>query len=70
MSAGARLTHAQQNMLSNAVHGRLLTDGLHGRSAHGGASGTEFALRRRGLLDENGRPTEAGRAVFAPKVPS
>lgn len=65
-----RLTPPQRDMLSNAVHGRALTHGLHGRAAHGGATGSMNALMRKGLLDGAGHPTTAGREVFSPKVPA
>jgi hypothetical protein len=64
-NSAIRLTTAQRNMLSNAVHGRSLYDGLHGRSAYGGATSTVWALQQRKLLDSNGKPTDAGRAVFS-----
>lgn len=69
-SSTLRLTPPQRDMLSNAVHGRALTYGLTGRASHGGATGTRAALVSKGLLDAQGNPTPAGRAVFAPRVPA
>lgn len=55
-----RLTQAQAAMLRNARAGRDACEGLHGRSAHGGAAWTRQSLLRRGLLDLAGGLTESG----------
>lgn len=58
------LTGAMEKALLNALRGRQLSDGLKGRSAHGGLSKTVLALRRRGLLDRQNRITERGTAAL------
>lgn len=52
-----KLTRPIERMLTNAFYGFPLTDGLRGRSEHGGAAWTRKALQDRGLLDGEGRPT-------------
>lgn len=65
--AAPRLTQAQRNVL-----GKLL-DGAHVHAATGnvlsggGVQSALNALQRKGLVDVNGQPTPAGRAVFAPR---
>jgi hypothetical protein len=58
-----KLSPTMLAMLRRVAEGRPATDGLHGRSEHGGAAGTWSSLIRRGLLDERGKITEAGRAA-------
>lgn len=52
-------------MLRSASAGLPLTTGLHGRSEHGGAVGTEIALKKRGLLDRAGKLTVDGYGELA-----
>lgn len=62
-----RLSPAMRTMLRNAVRGEPLAKGLcagYYKLYH-----TGNALEVRGLLDSHGRPTTAGRAVFAPPQP-
>lgn len=59
MSDHLKVTAPMINMLKNAQEGRKLTDGLVGRSQHGGSEWTLMALRRRGLLKIN-TITQAG----------
>ncbi|WP_431152511.1 hypothetical protein [Acidovorax facilis] len=59
-----RLSPAMRNMLRNAVRGESLAKGLCAgpyKQYH-----TRRALEARGLLDSNAKPTDAGKAVFAP----
>ncbi len=62
-----KLTGPMLSMLSNASMGIDLGAGLHGRSAHGGATATEWALRRRGLLDAKGITTDGYAALIEAK---
>lgn len=52
-------------MLRSASAGLPLTTGLRGRSEHGGAVGTEMALKKRGLLDRAGKLTADGYGELA-----
>lgn len=65
-----RLSPAMRNMLRSILDGKGPWAHLKGHSQHGGAFQTLVALRHRGLIDAADRPTEAGRAVFAPKHPT
>lgn len=56
-----KLSPAMLDMLLNASRGLSLIHGLEGRSAHGGATWTMAALRRRGLINSMGDITEAGK---------
>lgn len=63
----SKLSPAQRQMLHNAVHGKPLHAGLHGNSTKPGLNNTAQALHRRGLLEGiDHRPTDSGRAYFAP----
>lgn len=65
----ARLTPAMRRWLANLLLGRPGDEGLAGRSAHGGAVGTVFALKLRGLIDAGtGQITDAGRAAMKTKL--
>ncbi|MCC1496841.1 hypothetical protein [Alcanivorax sp. 1008] len=59
-----RLSATQFAMLAKAAAGADLYAGIHGRSAHGGATGTLSSLQRRGLLCGI-EITELGRKVLA-----
>lgn len=61
----SKATEAQAKMLENAANNRSLYHGLNGQAAHGGATGTWFALRKRKWLDENNKITDAGRNALA-----
>ena len=63
----SRLSPAMRNMLRNILDGKGPWAHLKGQSQHGGSLQTLAALRQRGLIDAANRPTDAGRAVFAPK---
>jgi hypothetical protein len=63
--APVKLTLAQANMLRNERDGRPLCAGLHGRSAHGGATWTMQSLLKRGLLIRAGGVSAAGLAALA-----
>lgn len=60
-----RLSPAMRAMLRNATHGAPLIKGLSGGPLKNAA--TRRALEARGLLGQDLKPTDAGRAVFAPK---
>lgn len=60
-----RLSPAMRQMLRNATAGANLATGMYG-GTHKLAQ-TRTALKARGLIDTDGRSTEAGRAVFAPR---
>ena len=55
-----KLTPAMKTWLLDLAEGRDPGARLRGRSAHGGAEGTRFALIRRGLIDMSGL-TDLGR---------
>ena len=65
-----RLSPAMRIMLRGILDGKGPWVHLKGQSQHGGSFQTLVALRQRGLIDAADRPTEAGRAVFAPKRPT
>ena len=56
-----KLTPSQRNWLKALSKGRDPMAQLHGRSAHGGATGTWASLYRRGLIDLRGFITTKGR---------
>ena len=60
-----RLSPAMRNMLRNAIDGKRIGQGLAGGPLK--IAATRRALESRGLLDTELKPTDAGRAVFAPK---
>ena len=60
-----RLSPAMRNMLRNAIDGKRIGQGLAGGPLK--IAATRRALEARGLLDAELKPTDAGRAVFAPK---
>lgn len=62
-----RLSPAMRKMLRNAIDGAPITRGMGAGALRAGA--TRDALILRGMLDSECRPTDAGRAVFAPVKP-
>lgn len=63
-----RLSPAMRNMLRNAIDGKRICQGLAGGPHK--IDATRRALEARGLLDAELKPTEAGRAIFAPRCPT
>ncbi|MBD9395584.1 hypothetical protein [Acidovorax sp. ACV01] len=63
-----RLSPAMRNMLRNAIDGKRIGQGLAGGPLK--IAATRRALEARGLLDSELKPTEAGCAVFTPKLPA
>lgn len=61
-----RLSPAMRAMLRNAIDGKPLASGMYGGGLK--LAQTRRALEARGMLDSELKPTEAGRAVFLPKV--
>lgn len=59
-----RLSPAMIRMLKAARDTGNPYSGISGMSAHGGAGGTFYALKARGLLDAAGSITEEGRAAL------
>lgn len=57
-----RLSPAMRTMLRNLTNGQPSTRGLAGGPYKHAA--TQAALKARGLLDQEAKPTAAGRAVF------
>lgn len=60
-----RLSANQLNVLRMACTHGDLTRGCRGMADHGGRGSTLKSLRRAGLIDAAGAPTDEGRAVFA-----
>lgn len=60
----ARLTEAQTEMLLNIRDHDSPYFGIRGMSAHGGATQTVWALRRKELIDADHRLTTAGRELI------
>lgn len=60
----AKLTHAQTAMLVNIRDHADPYRGIHGQSAHGGATQTTWALVRKGLIDDDHELTPVGRALI------
>lgn len=60
-----KLTPTQLRWLQDLVAGRNPWDRMHGMAAHGGAACTSNSLRRRGLIDDEGRIVGAGREALA-----
>lgn len=59
------LSPTMYRMLENAAACCDLKHGLRGRSEHGGANGTIYALLRRGLIiSRHGGITDAGRVAL------
>jgi len=65
----SKLSRPMLVMLHNACKGLPLTDGLTGRSEHGGSTWTRLALMKRGLLNLDSSPTSAGRAASGIALP-
>lgn len=55
-----KLTPTMKSMLTKIADGKSPTDGLIGRSEHGGASSTYSALFRHKLVANDGKITPAG----------
>lgn len=58
------LSPAQIRVLRNLAQDRAASDGISGRSAYGGLSGTIVSLSIRGLIGREGKITDAGRAAL------
>lgn len=56
-----KLSDAMRAVLRNLSVGKPADFGQSGMSAAGGLTGTMRALRKRGLVDNNGTITQAGR---------
>lgn len=59
-----KLTEAQKRALQSAVDHGDPTHHLRGRSEHGGYTKTDIFLVKHGLLNREGRITDAGRAAL------
>lgn len=59
-----KLSPSQLRMLRNIADGKAPTDGISGRSAHGGAAATFASLHRHGLVSGM-NVTAAGRQALA-----
>lgn len=60
-----RISRPMAIALDNIANGREPFCHIRGASQHGGAGGTQFALRRHGLVDKDFNLTEAGREALA-----
>lgn len=58
-----KLTPPQRRVLDNLVCGKPAEFGLKGRSQHGGFVWTYAALRKKGLVDDNGI-TDLGKSAI------
>jgi len=61
-----KVSEAQKRVLGHLEAGRQAHHHCRSNSDWGGLSHTLIALRKRGLLDKDGRLTDAGRAAIRP----
>lgn len=65
-----KITPAMRRMIHDALHHSDPCYSLQGRSEHGGATRTLFALRRRGLLSRDNVPSLEAIAMLRDESPN